>query len=115
MYKLTIMYPYQQGKRFDMDYYCNVHMMDPNDVKCRGAQIEMGICGMDEEVPPKYFCIAHSLYDTLKDLQTYFEANKKALFDDIPNFTDVQPEFQISVETMNLVLPNRKSERNFND
>ena len=104
MVKLTILYPYKEGGFFDMDYYCNVHMMDPNDTFARGAQVEQGLHGLSPDEPPKYFCIAHCLYQTMEDLYLYFENNKKALFDDIPNFTDVEPEFQISMETMNLTL-----------
>lgn len=113
MYKLTILYPYCEGGRFDMDYYCNVHMMDPNDIVCRGAQVEFGISGLEEGTPPKYFCIAHCQYDTLEELMTYFKDNQKALFDDIPNFTNVTPEFQISLETMNITLPGAKQRKSF--
>lgn len=105
MYKLTVLYPYEQGKWFDMDYYCNVHMMDPCDTVCLGAQVEFGLSSLDGTAPPKYICIAHCLYRTLDELNGFFKANKQALINDLPNFTNIVPEFQISEEMMNFSIP----------
>ena len=89
----------------DMDYYCNVHMMDPCDTVCLGAQVEFGLSSLDGTAPPKYICIAHCLYRTLDELNGFFKANKQALMNDLPNFTNIVPEFQISEEMMNFSIP----------
>jgi uncharacterized protein (TIGR02118 family) len=98
-YKVSVMYPNQDGAKFDFDYYCNTHMkLVMDNLKPFGLQrtgVERGISGGAGQKAP-YICIGHLIFDRPDG---YDEGVKKAgpvLRADIANFTDVTPVRMIS-------------------
>ena len=48
MIKVSVLYPNQEGKKFDMKYYCEKHMpmvRDTLGAACKGIAVEQGLGG----------------------------------------------------------------------
>ena len=99
MIKVSVLYPKQEGSRFDMDYYCATHMPLAQKLLApaiKGIAVEQGICGNTPDSPPTYAAMGHLLFESLEAFLAAFVTNATALVDDIPNYTNVQPTIQIS-------------------
>ena len=97
--KISILYPYEEGKSFDMTYYSDNHM--PMVAKLFGEpliryDIEQGMAGRTPEDPLPYVAIGTFYFDSLEAYQSAFEANAERILGDIPNYTDIKPIVQIS-------------------
>ncbi|MCL5734087.1 MAG: EthD family reductase [Actinobacteria bacterium] len=99
MIKMTVFYPNEEGKRFDLDYYCNKHfalVKEHLGDALVDVQMERGLGGPAPGMPARYVVMAHLYFNSLEDFQTYC-VPKSPMFDaDVPNFTDITPIFQLS-------------------
>lgn len=98
MVKLTVMYPWHEGFRFDMDYYTQkhiaIHKQDPNVL---GIIIEEGLSAFRGGSIPEMVCVAHFFYESIGKLNESRTPEKgKRQLADLPNFTDITPQDQIS-------------------
>lgn len=96
--KISILYPYTDGKKFDMDYYSNNHM--PMVAELFGEpliryDIEKGIAGRSPDDPLPYAAIGTFYFDTLEAYNQAFAPHAEQILGDIPNYTDIQPVVQI--------------------
>ena len=99
MIKVSVMYPYQAGARFDHDYYANNHMPLLKKLmgdSCRYYQVDKGIAGGAPGSSPTYVAMCHFFCDSLEAFQAGFGPNAKTIMNDIPNYTDLSPVLQIS-------------------
>ena len=99
MIRVTALYPYGEGARFDIDYYRNKHV--PMVAKtlgaaCKGIAVERGIAGRAPGSPPPYVAVAHMLFESMDTFRTAFGPHAATLSADAPNYTDIKPEMQIS-------------------
>ena len=99
MTKVTILYPNEEGKTFDMNYYANKHMpmvaeLLGDDLK--GLEIDKGIGGRTPEDPMPYLAIGYLYFDSLTEYQNAFGPHAAEITGDIPNYTNSQPLIQIS-------------------
>ncbi|MEW7291853.1 EthD family reductase [Aquimarina sp. 2304DJ70-9] len=99
MLKVTILYPNDDGKTFDMDYYSNTHM--PMVARVLGDSLKLlaidkGIAGRTPDEPIPYLAIGYLYFDTLSAYQNSFGPNAEKIVGDIPNYTNIQPVVQIS-------------------
>ncbi len=99
MIRVTVLYKNMPDSEFDFDYYANTHMPL---VKKRLAdfgmgdfEVERGIEAADGEAAP-YICILHIEFPTVDDFKRGFEKHGEELLADIPNYTNIAPEIQIS-------------------
>ncbi|HKI97502.1 MAG TPA: EthD family reductase [bacterium] len=99
MYKVSVMYPNEDGVKFDLDYYRSKHMkLVEEHMKPFGLQrtgVDKGISGGAGQKAP-YVCVGTLYFDRPDG---YDEAIKKAgpaLREDIANFTNVTPTRLIS-------------------
>lgn len=99
MIKVAIMYPNEEGKTFDMDYYSTKHMPmvaklfgDP----MRAMSIDKGVAGRTPDEPMPYVAAGYFYFDQLSDYQNAFGPNAEKILGDIPNYTNIQPVVQIS-------------------
>jgi uncharacterized protein (TIGR02118 family) len=98
MIKLTVVYPYSEGKNFDMDYYCNKHMAMVSAFlgdTLKGMAVEKGIAGVAPNSTAPYAAIGNMYFDSIEAFQDSF-SRADQLMADIPNFTNIEPIFQIS-------------------
>ena len=99
MIKLSVIYPYSEGKKFDMQYYCNSHIpmvQQKLGDACKSASVDQGLSGGQPGSKAAYAVMAHLLFDSLEGLQTAFAPHAEAINNDIPNYTDIEPIIQIS-------------------
>jgi len=99
MYKVNVMYPNQEGVKFDFDYYRKNHMdLVKKHLKPFGlikTAVEKGISGGGDLAAP-YICIGKLYFKTQDGFDRGLAKVGKILGDDIPNFTNVKPVRQIS-------------------
>jgi uncharacterized protein (TIGR02118 family) len=62
----------------------------------KGIAVEQGIAGMGPGSPAPYVAMGHLLFDSVETFQTSFEPHAQAIMSDILNYTDIQPNIQIS-------------------
>lgn len=97
--KISIMYPNELGKSFDMDYYAQNHM--PMVAELFGEAlldygIEKGISGRTPEEPMSYVAIGYFYFNSIEEYGKAFVANAEKILGDIPNYTNIEPTVQIS-------------------
>jgi uncharacterized protein (TIGR02118 family) len=98
MIKVTVLYPYSDGKAFNMDYYCNKHMAMVSKFlgdTLKGMTVEKGIAGVVPNSPAPFAAMGNMYFDSLEAFQKAFSQTDQ-LMADIPNFTNIEPSFQIS-------------------
>ena len=99
MIKVSVMYPNNEGSKFDMAYYCNSHMpmvQEKLGAALKGVAVEQGIGGAEPGSPPPYLALGHLLFESVEAFQTSFGPHAQVLMGDIPNYTNTQPTIQIS-------------------
>jgi len=100
MILVTVMYPNQDGSKFDMDYYMNSHLALVAEkwggMGLNNARIVKGVSGGEPGSPPPYQVMAVVEFESAEAFQNAVAEHGAEIFGDIPNFTDVQPTVQIS-------------------
>ncbi len=99
MIKISVLYPYEEGKKFDIDYYCNVHIpmvQEKLGDACRAVGVESGLAGPEPNSPPIYVAMGHLYFDSVEAFMEAYGPNAKEIQDDIANYTDIKPTKQIS-------------------
>lgn len=99
MIRVSVLYPRNEGSRFDMDYYCQKHMAMVREklgTACKGIAADLGLGGGQPGSPPPFMAAGHLLFDSVDAFKEAFGPHAPALLGDIPNFTNVQPTIQIS-------------------
>jgi uncharacterized protein (TIGR02118 family) len=97
--KISIMYPYAEGKTFNMEYYETKHMpmvagfLGPNLVK---YTIEKGIANGVPNQPLPFMAIGTFYVKSLKEYQTALGPNIKTIRDDFVNYTNTVPVILVS-------------------
>jgi uncharacterized protein (TIGR02118 family) len=99
MVKITILYPNEPGKRFDVEYYLNTHM--PMSARLLGPAIkaisaEIGIPGPGPQDTAPFAAICGFTCETVDDFMQAFNPVAGELQGDIPRYTDIKPVIQIS-------------------
>jgi uncharacterized protein (TIGR02118 family) len=99
MIKVSVLYPNNEGSKFDMGYYCNKHIpmvCEKLGAACKSVAVEQGISGAAPGSQPAFVALGHLYFDTVADFQSAFGPHAKTIMADIPNYTDIQPTIQIS-------------------
>ena len=100
MIKVSVLYPNEQGKKFDLDYYANKHI--PMVQRLLGpiglvrTELEKGISSADPSQPAPFVALGHLYFDTTDQVHEGFKTHGGEIMGDIKNYTDIQPTFQIS-------------------
>ncbi|MEO8403437.1 MAG: EthD family reductase [Chitinophagaceae bacterium] len=99
MIKVTILYPAEEGKTFNMDYYSTKHM--PMVAQLLGDSLKMlsidkGVGGGAANAPAPFVAIGYLYFDRLSAYLHAFAPVAEKIRNDIPNYTDIKPVIQIS-------------------
>ena len=97
--KVSVMYPGGEGNTFDMDYYLNTHIPMVESLlgdALKGASVDNGLGGAMPGSPAPYMAIGHLYFDTVEAFGNAFAPNADKIMGDIPNYTNTQPEVQMS-------------------
>jgi uncharacterized protein (TIGR02118 family) len=97
--KVSIMYPFAEGKTFNMEYYETKHMpmvaayLGSNLVK---YTIEKGLASGIPNQPLPYMAIGIFYVRSLSDYQAAIGPNRDAIRADIANYTNIAPVILVS-------------------
>ena len=99
MIKVSVLYPNEKGKKFDMDYYCNKHLpmvQQKSGDACKRVTADQGLAGGEPGSPPPFIAMGQIYFDSPEALMAAFVPHAAEFGADIPNFTDITPVIQIS-------------------
>jgi len=99
MIKVSVLYPNNEGSKFDMSYYCNSHIpmvQEKLGTACKGVAVEQGVAGATPGSRPAFVAMGHLYFDSVAAFQSAFGPHANHIMADIPNYTDIQPTIQIS-------------------
>ena len=97
--KVSVMYPFAEGKTFNMEYYETKHMpmvaafLGSNLVK---YTIEKGVASGIPNQPLPYMAIGTFYVKSLSDYQAAIGPNREAIRADFPNYTNTAPVILVS-------------------
>src|SRR5688572_1188742 len=97
--KVSVMYPYAEGKTFNMEYYETKHMpmvaayLGSNLVK---YTIEKGVASGIPNQPLPYMAIGIFYVKSLTEYQAAITPNREAIRADFPNYTNTTPVILVS-------------------
>jgi uncharacterized protein (TIGR02118 family) len=100
MIRVSVIYPNESGKKFDLDYYKNKHMtMVQSKLKSFGLvryEVDKGLGGGAPGAPAPFIAAGHLYFNSLADFQKGMGAHGPEFMKDIPNYTNISPQIQIS-------------------
>ena len=99
MFKVTILYPNDEGKTFDIEYYENKHM--PMVAEFLGEnlkfyEIDKGIAGRTPNDRVPYLAIGYFYIKNVAEYNKAIGPNIDTIIADFKNYTNIQPTIQIS-------------------
>ena len=97
--KVAVMYPYGEGKTFNMEYYETKHM--PMVARFLGTNlvkytIEKGLASGVPNQPLPFMAIGTFYVKSLSDYQAAIGPNRDAIRADFPNYTNITPIILVS-------------------
>ena len=100
MIRVAVLYPNEPGSKFDESYYMEKHIpMVKQQLASRGlvrVEVNKGISGSDPNAPAPFIFIANLVFNTVEEVHEAFKATGREVMGDIPNYTDIKPQIQIS-------------------
>ena len=99
MIKVTVMYPYTEGARFDHAYYRDRHMPMVKarlGSACAYYTVEKGLSGRAPGSPPAFVAMCAFICASLEGYQAAMQAHGGEVRGDIANYTDIVPVVQLS-------------------
>ena len=99
MIKVTALYPYDESKKFDIDYYCNIHLPMVQGMlgsALKSVSVDYGLNSGAPGSKPAYVALANLLFDTMESFQAAIGPHMAEMAKDSPNYTDIVPLMQIS-------------------
>jgi uncharacterized protein (TIGR02118 family) len=101
MIKISILYPNNEGSRFDIRYYVDTHM--PLSIELlsthpgfKGVSVEQGLGGAIPGTAAAYIAMCHFLFDSVEDFMEAFMPHAAVLQVDMQNYTDIEPVIQFN-------------------
>jgi uncharacterized protein (TIGR02118 family) len=100
MIKVTVLYANKPGGKFDFDYYIKKHMKLVKDkfgpMGLVKTEVDKGLGGRGPGAPAPYVALGHMIFNSIEDFLKAEQAHGKDLGADIPNFTNIEPQFQVN-------------------
>lgn len=99
MIKVSVFYPNKPGAKFDHGYYRDTHMpmvKAKMGSYCKSYTVDKGLAGGTPDAPAVFVAMCHIYCNTVEDFLAGFGPHAKDIMGDVPNYTDLQPQVQIS-------------------
>ena len=95
MIRVSVMYPNEKGKRFDLNYFTTRHMGLVHKKLDSAGLVKAEV---DKAADPNapFIAVAHLYYKSMEECQTGFFTHAAELTADMPNYTDLVPQVQFS-------------------
>lgn len=102
MIKVSILYPTTEGARFDHEYYRERHL--PMIAEKMGPALlrwttEQGVHGGRPGSPPPFVAACHLYAESQESFDAAFGPILREVMADVPSYTDVTPQMQVSEVT----------------
>lgn len=97
MIRVSVMYPKQDGGKFDYDYYMKKHIPLAKDrvgSALKKVEVFKGV-GAPGDGPATYVTVAALWFESVEAFGAAFGPHAAEILGDLPNFTNVQPVVQI--------------------
>jgi uncharacterized protein (TIGR02118 family) len=99
MIKVTVMYPYSEGARFDHVYYRDRHMPMVKarlGSACAYYTVEKGLAGRASGTPPAFVAMCAFYCHSIEGYEAALHDRRAEVRADIANYTDIAPVLQFS-------------------
>lgn len=99
MIKVSVLYSFQEGARFDHDYYRDKHMPLVQSLMgeyCKKYTVDKGIGGGIPGSEPLFEAACHIYCESVEAFQAGISPHSAVIQADIINYTDLTPDIQIS-------------------
>ena len=100
MIRGSVFYPYTPGATFDHTYYAQTHCpMVQEKLRAFGCvriEIDKGLRGGTPNEPAPFVAVGHIIIQSLEGFQQGWTAHGQEFVNDIPNYTTITPQFQVS-------------------
>ncbi len=100
MIRISVLYPNDAGKKFDHAYYKDKHMpLVAQRLKPFGLiryEVDKGVAGGAPGAPAPFVGACHIYFNTLGEFQKGMGQHGAELMADIPNYTNIPAQIQIS-------------------
>jgi uncharacterized protein (TIGR02118 family) len=100
---ISVLYPNTPGKEFDHAYYAQTHMPLVMDrLKSYGLiryEIDTGLAGGAPGSPAPFIGAGRLYFHSLEDFQKALAAHGPEILSDVPNYTDIELQIQVSEMT----------------
>src|SRR3954465_8749749 len=99
MIKVTVMYPYTEGARFNHAYYRDRHMPMVKSrlgSACAYYTVEKGLAGRAPGTPPTFVAMCAFICDSIERYEAAMQEHRAEVLSDIANYTDIAPVVQVS-------------------
>ncbi|MFN9771263.1 MAG: EthD family reductase [Burkholderiales bacterium] len=99
MFKVSVMYPNKAGATFDHAYYRDLHMpmvKDKLGAAVTRYTVDKGLGGGAPGSPPAFVASCALYVESLEAFQAGMAANGKAIMADVPNYTNIQPQIEVT-------------------
>lgn len=99
MITVSVLYPNENGSRFDMGYYLGSHIPMVQRLlgsALEGVVVEQGLGGAAPGSKAPYSTVCHLRFASLEAFQTAFGPHAATIQSDIANYSSVPPVVQIS-------------------
>jgi len=95
MIRVSVMYPNEKGKRFDLDYFAHKHIGLVHK-KLDGAGLVRAEVDKAADPNAPFIAIGHLYFKSMEEFQNGFFPHAGEFTADMPNYTDLVPQVQIS-------------------
>ncbi len=99
MITVNVLYPNQDGAKFDMNYYLSSHIPMVKRLMgsaLKGVVVEQGVGGGAPGTKAEYSTLCHLRFDSVEAFQAAFGPHASNIQNDIANYSSVAPVIQIS-------------------
>ena len=99
MITVNVLYPNQDGAKFDMNYYLGSHIPMVKRLMgsaLKGVVVEQGLGGGAPGTKAEFSTLCHLRFDSVEAFQAAFGPHASAIQDDIANYSSVAPVIQVS-------------------
>lgn len=99
MIKVSVMYPYTEGARFDHAYYRDRHMPMVKarlGSACAYYTVDHGLAGRAPGAPPAFVAMCAFICDSAEGYEAAIQEHRAEILRDLANYTDIAPVIQVS-------------------
>ena len=100
MIRVSVFYPQTPGATFDHTYYAQQHCPMVQEklhaFGCVRIEIDKGLGGGTPDTPAPFVAVGHLIFHSVANFQEGMAAHGQEFLNDIPHYTTITPQIQVS-------------------